>query len=60
MSCTEAVYRGVPVLGIPFYGDQPANTANFVNAGFGLRLLFDELTEESFTEVIQNILNDPK
>ncbi|GLV43352.1 UDP-glycosyltransferase family 37 member C1 [Carabus blaptoides fortunei] len=56
----EVVHRGVPVLGILVYGDQMANAASFVKAGYGLRLLFQKLTEETFTEAIQDIINNEK
>ncbi len=32
----QAAYHGVPLVGIPMYGDQPDNVAKAVHRGFGL------------------------
>lgn len=32
----QAAYHGVPLVGIPMYGDQPDNIAKAVHRGFGL------------------------
>ncbi len=32
----QAAYHGVPLVGIPMYGDQPDNSAKAVHRGFGL------------------------
>lgn len=58
LSCMEAVYFGVPFIGIPIYGDQHLNVAKAVAAGYGLQLKFDNITQESvgwaIREIIQN------
>lgn len=33
---SQAAYHGVPLVGIPMYGDQPDNVAKAVHRGFGL------------------------
>lgn len=33
---SQAAYHGVPLVGIPMYGDQPDNMAKAVHRGFGL------------------------
>lgn len=60
LSSTEAVYRGVPILGIPFYADQHSNIATFVSAGYGQSLAFEDLTEETFTAKLQEVLSNPR
>lgn len=60
LSTTEAVERGVPIVGIPIFGDQPMNMRQSVNAGVGLSLDFDLLSEENLLEAIQEVLNNSK
>lgn len=49
-STTESIYHGVPLLGIPFFGDQFRNAYRVSSAGYGKNLKFDELSEESFAK----------
>lgn len=60
LSTTEAVTRGVPLIGIPVMGDQPLNMKYTTNAGFGLTLDFDDVTEDALYNAITEILNNPK
>lgn len=60
LSSTEALYRGVPIIGIPFYGDQHANTEVFVSKGFGEKILFQDITEEALSDKIKQVLGDPR
>lgn len=57
-SLQEAVYYSVPVVAIPFFGDQLFNARKILDAGIGLTLDIDTITEESvvrtLTEVIEN------
>lgn len=59
LSSTEALFRGVPIIGIPFYGDQKQNTLNVVMGGYGLQVDFGTLSEESFTDTLNEILTNP-
>lgn len=58
MSTTETIYRGVPTVGIPVFGDQQANIKYHESLGIGVRLSYSNVTEESFrwalTEVLSN------
>ncbi|GLH09941.1 UDP-glucuronosyltransferase [Gryllus bimaculatus] len=58
LSTHEAIYRGVPVIGIPFFGDQPVNIQKLVSHGVAIQLNFKELTKESLLKAIRTILND--
>ncbi|KAG4079910.1 hypothetical protein HA402_015041 [Bradysia odoriphaga] len=53
----EAKHHGVPVLGLPVYGDQPKNAEIVVNEGWGISLDLMELTEVTLKDSINTILN---
>lgn len=59
MSILEAVNANVPIIGIPIYGDQHFNVAQAVKNGLGVRLDFGNLTEESITAAIDEVLSEP-
>jgi glucuronosyltransferase len=59
-SFQEAVYHGVPLLGIPFFGDQKYNAKKIATEEIGLHLPFHELTKETLLTSITAILNDSK
>ncbi|KAJ3642494.1 hypothetical protein Zmor_025267 [Zophobas morio] len=60
LSTTETVYHGVPILAIPIFGDQKLNARTAMDNGYGLVLPYQEITEDRFTQSIQEILNNPK
>jgi len=60
LSTTEAVWNGVPVVGIPVMADQPINMAHTENAGLGLTLNLDEITEDALYEKVTEVLTNPK
>jgi glucuronosyltransferase len=60
MSSLEAVYRGVPVVGIPFFLDQEANVQKFVAKGLGVKLDYSTLTKESILSAVREILNNDR
>lgn len=60
LSITEAVYHGVPVLGIPFFADQPKNMRQVENAGFGIRLEYENITESSVSWAIEELLRNTR
>ncbi|CAH2090413.1 unnamed protein product [Euphydryas editha] len=59
LGTTEAIYNGVPVLGMPIYGDQPTNAAAIEQSGLGVQLNFDLLTKDYLLEKLKTVL-DPK
>jgi len=60
LSTTEAVHRGVLIVGIPIFGDQPVNMKQVENAGFGKSVDIDKITFESFYSVISEVVNNPR
>ncbi|KAF2894451.1 hypothetical protein ILUMI_11721, partial [Ignelater luminosus] len=60
LSTIETIYFGVPVVGIPVFGDQEMNVANAEIAGYGIGVPFRALTEETLNSALDKILNDPK
>jgi glucuronosyltransferase len=59
-SFQEAVYHGVPILGIPVLPDQKYNAKKIGTEGIGLQLPFQELTKDKLLTSITVILNDSK
>jgi glucuronosyltransferase len=59
-SFQEAVYHGVPILGIPFFGDQKYNAKKIVTEKIGLHLPFQEITKETLLTSVTALLNDSK
>ena len=59
-SVQEAVYHGVPILGIPLFVDQKYNAQKIATAEIGLQLPFQELTKDRLLTSITAILNDSK
>jgi len=56
----EAIYCGVPMIGIPLFGDQHINIQNYVNKKVAISLnSINDITEEKLTSAINNILKDP-
>lgn len=60
LSTIETIYHGVPILGIPMFGDQKMNMANAVAQGYAQMLDFKDLTEESLLSGINEILQNPQ
>nr|CAH7725296.1 unnamed protein product [Callosobruchus chinensis] len=59
LSTTEATYFGVPIIGIPIFGDQPRNVRVGVEKGTTIYLPPDELGEASLYSAVKEILENP-
>jgi len=59
-STTEAVYHGVPLVGLPMFGDQTMNMDASERAGFAVTLDFNTFSEESLLEAINKVLYDAR
>ncbi|CAH1398447.1 unnamed protein product [Nezara viridula] len=58
-SLTEAVYRGVPVLCIPVFADQKYDSRFAEQAGLGITIFLDELTNDRIINSVLTIIQDP-
>lgn len=55
---SESLYYGIPLLVIPFFGDQHRNAHRIVSGGYGKSLGFSEITKETFSAKIQELISD--
>jgi UDP:flavonoid glycosyltransferase YjiC (YdhE family) len=53
------VYHGVPIVGIPVFGDQKNNIAAAMNNGFAVSMPLAEITEEKLSWALNEVLNNP-
>lgn len=60
MSSMEAAYRGVPIVGIPFFLDQKVNAKKFVKRGLGVQLDYNTLTKETVLTAVREVLNNDR
>jgi len=59
-SMEEALMNHIPLVGIPFFADQPSNAIIMKNKGFGIHLDHTKLTKEQFKEAIVEVITNPK
>ncbi|KAJ8928774.1 hypothetical protein NQ314_018632, partial [Rhamnusium bicolor] len=59
LSVTEAVFYGVPMVGIPIFGDQRMNVARCVQKGIAVHLPFQKLSYETLSQSLKEILDNP-
>lgn len=57
LGTTEAIYHGVPIIGMPIFGDQPGNAAMVQESGLGVQLELRDLTKELLLEKMKTVLN---
>jgi glucuronosyltransferase len=60
LGTTEALVEGVPVLGIPVYGDQKMNMAKAVTREYGLKVALEDVDEENISNSLKELLSNPK
>ncbi|KAG7207212.1 hypothetical protein KM043_008890 [Ampulex compressa] len=59
MSSIEAIHHGVPLIGVPLFGDQHTNIMNLASKNVAVSLgSVDELTEEKLTDAINTVLRN--
>jgi glucuronosyltransferase len=60
LSCTESMIRGVPVIGIPIFGDQSLNMARAEKQGWGVQVKYTNLTEKALSWALEEVLSNRK
>jgi hypothetical protein len=60
LSTQEALNRGVPVVGIPVFGDQSLNMAWAQSAGYGITLSLHNITKGSVSWAIKEVLENDR
>ncbi|XP_069670432.1 UDP-glucosyltransferase 2-like [Periplaneta americana] len=54
----EAIYFGVPMIGIPIMADQPLNVKYCVSRGVAVQLDYDSITTENVLKALNKVLHD--
>jgi len=60
MGTMEAVYSGVPMVGIPLFGDQFHNLRNYEDKGIAVRLDYTSITKERVLKALREVLENPR
>lgn len=60
LSNLESVYHGVPIVGIPIFADQKMNTNTAVNKGYAIALSYHDLSEQTLSAALNEILYNPR
>lgn len=60
LSTTEAIHHGIPVVGIPIFGDQQMNIERYKQFGFAVQVDFSTISEETLGNAINEVLDNPK
>lgn len=55
----QAAYHGIPIVGIPVFGDQPDNVMKAVYRGFGLMISPGTITEHSLVAAVGRVISKP-
>jgi glucuronosyltransferase len=56
----EAVYAGVPMVGIPMFGDQPTNVRAIVDTKMGLSVNYNDISKENILKALRALLDQPR
>ena len=56
----EAIYHGVPLVGIPIFADQKFNMDTAMEAGYAITLDFTRLDGDALYEAINSCIDQPR
>ncbi|CAG9856118.1 unnamed protein product [Phyllotreta striolata] len=59
-SLQESVVNGIPLIGIPFFGDQITNVNKMVKKGYGLKINRRTITKDILVSAIKEVMDNPK
>ena len=57
MCRAQAAFHGVPIVGIPVFGDQPDNVMKAVNRGLGLMISPGTITAASLRRAVEEVVD---
>lgn len=55
----EAIYHGVPMVGVPMLGDQPHNIAHMEAKGAALKVSISTMTSTDLLSAVRAVINEP-
>uniref|UniRef100_A0A8D1STZ9 UDP-glucuronosyltransferase n=1 Tax=Sus scrofa TaxID=9823 RepID=A0A8D1STZ9_PIG len=55
----EAIYHGIPMVGLPLFGDQPDNIAHMTVKGAAVRLDLDTVSRTDLVNALKQVINNP-
>nr|XP_013001299.1 UDP-glucuronosyltransferase 2B31-like isoform X3 [Cavia porcellus] len=55
----EAIYHGIPMVGIPLFGDQADNIVHLKAKGAAVRLNFITMSSTDLVNAVNTVINDP-
>lgn len=58
LSTSEAMHCGVPIVGVPLFGDQFANGASAVESGLGVTVDILTLKQEILENALEIVIQD--
>uniref|UniRef100_A0A5F8HCP6 glucuronosyltransferase n=1 Tax=Monodelphis domestica TaxID=13616 RepID=A0A5F8HCP6_MONDO len=55
----EAIYHGIPMVGVPMFADQPDNIAHMKAKGAAVEVNFNKMTTADLLNALKTVINDP-
>ncbi|XP_057627873.1 UDP-glucuronosyltransferase 2A2 isoform X2 [Chionomys nivalis] len=55
----EAIYHGIPMVGVPMFADQPDNIAHMKAKGSAVEVNMNTMSSADFLNAVRTVINDP-